>query len=97
MNSSVPSTARVGQGPGRSKATGRAEKSGKGQNVQSDSTAMRRSGVSPQASWRVVTATAADQAAVYQFLVSVFHQPSQTEFQAQLEDPTYEPADRLLV
>jgi len=97
MNSSVPSTTRVGQGLVRTKATGRVEERGKGQIVQSDSTAMRRPGVSPQASWRVVSATPADHAALYQFLVSVFRQPSQAEFQAQLEDPTYEPADRLLV
>ena len=65
--------------------------------MQSDSAGVRRSGASPQASWRVVPATPADQAAIHQFLVSVFHQPSPAEFQAQLEEPTYEPADRLLV
>jgi GNAT superfamily N-acetyltransferase len=88
---------RVGHGQRRSDATVRAEERGKGQNVQSDSAATRRLGVSPQASWRVVAATPADQQAIHQFLVSVFHQPSLSEFQAQLDDPTYEPADRLLV
>ncbi len=34
---------------------------------------------------------------IHQFLVSVFHKPSPAEFQAQLEEPSYETADRLLI
>ncbi len=97
MNSSVPSVRRVGQGDGRNDTAGRTRERGNCQIVQSDSTAARRSGASRQASWRVVAATPADQPAIYQFLVSVLQQPSPAEYQAQLEDPTYEPADRLLV
>jgi GNAT superfamily N-acetyltransferase len=44
-----------------------------------------------------VAATPADQPAIHQFLVSVVQGPTVSEFQAQLEDPTYEPADRLLI
>lgn len=47
--------------------------------------------------WRVVNATAGDHPMIHQFLVSVFHKPSPVEFQAQLEEPTYEPSDRLLI
>jgi predicted acetyltransferase len=97
MSSSVPSTMRVGQVEGRSEAAVVAQGTDNGQIVQSDSAALRRSRGWPQASWRVVAATPADQPAIHQFLISVFHQPSSVEFQAQLEEPTYEPADRLLV
>ena len=34
---------------------------------------------------------------IHRFLVSVFHKPSPAEFQAQLEEPSYEPADRLVI
>lgn len=34
---------------------------------------------------------------IHRFLVSVFHQPSPAEFQAQLEEPSYEPSHRLLI
>jgi predicted N-acetyltransferase YhbS len=57
----------------------------------------RRNTASPQALWRVIPATAGDQPAIQQLLVSVFHRPSAAEFHAQLEDPTYEPSDRLLI
>jgi predicted N-acetyltransferase YhbS len=65
--------------------------------VHPGSHAARRAAVLPQASWRVVPATPGDQPAIYQFLVSIFHRPSLAEFQAQLEDPTYEPSYRLLI
>ena len=48
-------------------------------------------------SFRVLAARPGDHHAVQQLLVSVLHQPSSSEFQAQLEDPFYEPADRLVV
>ena len=38
-----------------------------------------------------------DHAAVYHMLLAVFQAPSRDEFQAQTEDPFYEPTDRLLV
>lgn len=97
MKSTVPSSLRVGQDAGRHDATAGVQGRGKGQIAQANSAAPRRSAPVPQASWRVVTATPADHSAIRQFLVSVFHQPSAGEFQAQLEEPTYEPADRLLV
>jgi predicted acetyltransferase len=45
----------------------------------------------------VAAGTAGDHPAVHQFLLSVFHEPSGTELQSQLDEPTYEPSDRLLV
>lgn len=45
----------------------------------------------------VAAGTAGDHPAVYQFLLSVFHEPSSAELQSQLDEPTYEPSDRLLV
>ncbi len=38
-----------------------------------------------------------DHPSVYQTLLAVFQAPSRNEFQSQLEDPFYEPIDRLLV
>lgn len=38
-----------------------------------------------------------DHALIHGLLVSVFHGPSLSEFQAQLDEPGYEPADRLIV
>lgn len=40
---------------------------------------------------------AGDHPAVHQFLLAVFREPSIGEFQAQLDEPSYEPNDRLLV
>jgi predicted acetyltransferase len=54
-------------------------------------------GTTSRAAWRAVSASAGDHQLIHQFLVSVFHRPSATEFQAQLEHPTYEPADRLVI
>jgi len=41
--------------------------------------------------------SAGDHPSVLQFLLSIFHRPSATEFQAQLDAPAYTPRDRLLV
>ena len=38
-----------------------------------------------------------DHPAIHRFLLSVFQAPSAGEFQSQLEDPAYEPSDRLLI
>lgn len=46
---------------------------------------------------RVVSAGAADHVAIHRFLMSVFHGPTAAEYHAQLEDPRYEPPDRLLI
>lgn len=46
---------------------------------------------------RVTAAGAGDHAAVYQLLLSVFHAPSPDGFHAWLDDPFYEPRNRLLV
>ncbi|MCY2995411.1 MAG: GNAT family N-acetyltransferase [Planctomycetota bacterium] len=45
----------------------------------------------------VTPATAGDHPAIHSFLRSVYQQPSTEEFQAQLDEPSYEPVDRLLV
>jgi predicted N-acetyltransferase YhbS len=52
---------------------------------------------SVSSNWSVSSASAGDHIAILHFLQSVAHQPSATDYQAQLEDPTYEPSDRLLV
>ncbi len=46
---------------------------------------------------RLVWGRSGDHAAVYHMLLAVFQAPSRDEFQAQSEDPFYEPTDRLLV
>jgi GNAT superfamily N-acetyltransferase len=45
----------------------------------------------------VVAGRAGDHPDVYHLLAAVFHAPSREEFHASLEDPFYEPSDRLLV
>jgi predicted acetyltransferase len=45
----------------------------------------------------VVHATASDHVAIHRLLTSVFHDPSPAEFQAELDQPLYDPTDRLLV
>ena len=47
--------------------------------------------------WSVVGARPADYADLEQFLTSVVENPSPTDFKTSLEDPFYEPYDRLLV
>lgn len=54
-------------------------------------------GVGSASSVRLAVAGAADHYAIFDFLVSVFRAPSSSEFQAQLEEPWYEPNDRLLI
>ena len=45
----------------------------------------------------VAPATSGDHAAIYFFLSDVFQGPTRAEFKASLEDPFYEPRDRLLL
>ena len=45
----------------------------------------------------VVAARAGDHLAIHKFLLDVFHGPTSAEFTAQLENPFYEPSDRLIV
>ncbi len=45
----------------------------------------------------VLRAEGGDHATIYHFLQTVFQGPSRTEFHASLEDPFYEPYDRLLL
>jgi len=47
--------------------------------------------------FRVVAARSGDHHTIHGLLVSLLHHPSAIEFQAQQEDPFYEPTDRLLV
>lgn len=67
-------------------------------------TANRHLGVVPEAhrfgtdqAFRIVPARAGDHHDLQALLVSVLHQPSSAEFHAQLDDPFYEPSNRLLV
>lgn len=45
----------------------------------------------------IVPAESSDHVGVYCFLNSLFGEPTQAEFRASIEDPNYQPADRLLV
>ncbi len=45
----------------------------------------------------LVPAGAGDHPSIQRFLLNVFHGPSASEFQAQRDEPTYEPTDRLLI
>ncbi|MDA1053254.1 MAG: GNAT family N-acetyltransferase [Planctomycetota bacterium] len=47
--------------------------------------------------FRIVPARGGDHHDIHALLVSILHQPSTAEFHAQLDDPCYEPSDRLLV
>lgn len=47
--------------------------------------------------FHIVPARAGDHHDLHALLTSVLHQPSSAEFHAQLDDPFYEPSDRLLV
>jgi predicted acetyltransferase len=49
------------------------------------------------AALRLGPANAGDHYPIHDFLVGVFRAPSSSEFQAQLEEPFYEPTDRLIV
>lgn len=53
--------------------------------------------IEPGTRTRLVAACGGDHVAIHRLLTSVFHAPSAAEFQTQLEDPRYEPPDRLLV
>jgi predicted N-acetyltransferase YhbS len=46
---------------------------------------------------RLATARTGDHPSIHELLVSVFHGPSIAEFQAQLDEPGYEPVDRVIV
>jgi GNAT superfamily N-acetyltransferase len=47
--------------------------------------------------YRLTTATAGDHLEIHRLLRQVMQQPSDDEFQSQLDEPTYEPVDRLLI
>ena len=51
----------------------------------------------PRTRWPVVAARGGDHAAIYFFLSGIFQGPTRAEFKSSLEDPFYEPNDRLLV
>ena len=59
------------------------------------------SGLSPRRGRRrrlpIVAGRGGDHAAIHHFLTDVFQEPTRAEFKASLEDPFYEPHDRLLV
>jgi predicted N-acetyltransferase YhbS len=46
---------------------------------------------------RLVPARTGDHLAIHRLLLAAFHGPTATEFQAQLDEPLYDPADRLIV
>ncbi len=107
MKSTIPSKSNVEQSGSRGSAaqvTGPSEKgpsekgpSEKGHKTHSLSSPSTVRGATPRASWRVANATPGDHPMIHQFLLSVFHKPTPIEFQAQLEEPRYEPADRLVI
>ena len=97
MSSSRPATVGVGQSDVRSSETRGLTDGGKSQDPHWDSAVSRLGLAPPQGSWRVVPATAGDQPAILQLLFHVFHRQSAADFQAQLEEPCYEPSDRLLI
>ncbi len=45
----------------------------------------------------VISANAGDHALVHEMLLAIFQQPSREDFAATLDDPLYEPSDRLLI
>ncbi|HKD35862.1 MAG TPA: GNAT family N-acetyltransferase [Pirellulales bacterium] len=51
----------------------------------------------PLCEWEVGPARAGDHPSIYQWLLAVFHAPSREEFHAEHDDPSYEPANRLLI
>src|SRR5205823_2355574 len=51
----------------------------------------------PAAALRMAAARTGDHLAIHSLLHSVFHGPSATAFQAQLDEPGYQAADRLVV
>lgn len=53
--------------------------------------------LSPRTQGQIVPARPGDHPAVFPFLTSVFQGPSHDAFQSSLDDPYYEPRDRLLV
>ncbi len=63
--------------------------------VRTDASSSSRSGAN--ASWRLVSGKPGDHLSIWNLLQSVFHGPSSMEFQAQLDEPLYEPTNRLLI
>jgi ribosomal protein S18 acetylase RimI-like enzyme len=51
----------------------------------------------PQDTVRIGPAGAGDHAGIHQLLAAVFHAPSKDDFASSLEDPFYEPCDRIVV
>ncbi len=93
----IPSKSGVEQSGGCRDAAQAAGFAKKGHNPHSLSAPAKARGAASRAAWRVVSATPGDHPMIYQFLLSVFHKPTPVEFQAQLEEPSYEPADRLII
>lgn len=56
-----------------------------------------RSAIRRAAATEMSYGTAGDHPEIYRFLVSVFQAPTESEFQLGLEEPTYEPGDRILI
>lgn len=56
-----------------------------------------RSAGEPRDPCEVAPASAGDHPAIQQLLSAVFHAPSREEFSASLEDPLYEPCDRIVL
>ena len=56
-----------------------------------------RTGRRPRVRLPVVAARSGDHSAIHYFLSGIFQAPSRAEFRASLDDPFYEPSDRLLL
>ena len=97
-SSSVAGTAQDADRDDRKSNTDGQSEDQPGKSKQLVSTAVgSTSNITSRASWRVIQASVGDHPAIHSFLTSIFRGPSTTEFQAQLENPTYEPIDRLLI
>jgi predicted N-acetyltransferase YhbS len=101
MSSIVPSPSELSRNQRGDQSADESSTSAKSQigdsvSAQSDSQPRHTPALRPPA-FQVVRAGPGDHPAIHCFLVSVFQRPSTVEFHAQLEDPRYEPADRLLI
>lgn len=97
MKSTIPSTSGTGPDASRQETTQRTDAPEMNHGSRQSSTLTDPPCLEPRAAWRVAHATAGDHTLIHQFLLGVTQKPSSAEFQAQVDDPVYEPSDRLLI
>ncbi len=96
MGSSVPRIISKSQSSQSGDPAASKSEAGRNQATRRKSAATRRAEHSADP-FRVEAATTADHHAAEQFLTTVFQSPSPEGFQSLLDDPTYEPCDRLVI